>query len=301
MSNLRTKRRWSIASAVGCLAVLAALLVDRSLLTPERVAAALMVPGRGVIPAGEPAPDTFGLPAVPFTVRTTDNVDLAGWYVPAADPARLTVVVCHGVGSNHWGAIGLAQTLHDAGDLDVVLFDFRAHGVSGGELYTYGAHERRDVSAIVAWARERTAGRPLALVGWSAGAATALLYAADDPSVDRVVAINSFADMTEMASRRRPFFVRASVYADALRVAQERARFRMSDVSPLRAASRIHVPVFLIVGEDDDTVPPAHTHRLAAALGGRARLWALPGIGHDDWWRPSDFGPRVVSFLREPL
>jgi pimeloyl-ACP methyl ester carboxylesterase len=156
----------------------------------------------------------------------------------------------------------------------------------------------RDVRAVVEWTRARAPGVPIRLVGWSAGAATALLYASEDPAIDRVVAINPFASMEEMASRRRPFFVRVSVYEEALRIVEVEAGFRIADVSPLRAATRVRGDVLVIVGEADQTIPPEHGHRVHEALGDRSTLMSLPGIGHDDWWTHPDFSERVLGFVQ---
>lgn len=254
-----------------------------------------MRPG-GSIPERAPGPEQWDLPSEPFTVTTNDGASIRGWFVPAAGPTRAAVVVCHGVGSSHWGAMGLAQTLHATGDLAVVLFDFRGHGLSEDRPFTYGALEVRDVRAVVDWA-ERRAQAPTWLVGWSAGGAIALLYAAEDDRIERVVAINPFASMADMAELRRPFFVRRSVYERALRIAERRAGFQIADVDPERASERSRAKVLLIVGEADETIPPDHSHRLARALGARATLWSLPGLGHDDWWRHPEFSERVLAFF----
>ncbi len=254
-----------------------------------------MSPG-GAVPEGAPPPP---MPHEAFQVTTSDDVQIRGWFIPAAEHAQSSIVICHGVGANHWGAEGLAETLHQASNFHVVLFDFRGHGLSEPAPYTYGAHEVRDVKAIVDWTRARTGRLPVSVVGWSAGAATALLYASRDPELRAIVAINSFADMADMASRRRPFFVREGIYEEALRLAEHRADFQISDGSPVRAAPRIAVPALLIVGEADATIPPDHTRRIHAALPG-AQLWSLPGIGHDDWWRAPDFGERLIAFLDAP-
>lgn len=286
-------QRIILASVIG-LSLLGLILFV--LITPERVADSLMNPGAGSLPDGAPPPDDFGLPPEPFAVITSDNVRIDAWFIPASAEARGSVVVCHGVGSNRWGAIGLAQTLHQAGDLDVTLFDFRGHGLSERVHYTYGAHEVRDLAAVVEWVRERTMARPVSVVGWSAGASTTLLYAAGDSELERIVVINPFAEMAEMAAYRRPFFVRESVYAEALELVEQRANFRMEDVSPLRAAPQIAAPVLMIIGEADTTVPPSHGRRIHGALAD-STLWPMPAIGHDDWWTNPDFGPRLVAFF----
>jgi fermentation-respiration switch protein FrsA (DUF1100 family) len=126
---------------------------------------------------------------------STDGVDLDGWWIPARKPtpAQLkerpewgtrTVVVCHGLGANKANQLIMAQDLVPGG-YNVLAFDFRAHGDSGGQLSTFGDLERRDVLGAVRWLRAERLKESQHIygVGASMGAA-ALIAAAADPGVD---------------------------------------------------------------------------------------------------------------------
>jgi pimeloyl-ACP methyl ester carboxylesterase len=270
------------------------------LLTPERVADALLQPGRRAVSARSAHPKDHGLLCEDFTVTTDDGVRLAGWFLPAEKPTPRTVLILHGVGSDRTGGVGLATSLRRTTPMNCVLFDFRGHGLSEGTWFTYGARERRDVAAVTAWLRDRLEGSPrLSLVAWSAGAAIALVVAAGDAVIEHVVAVNPFADLREMAWRRRPFFLSEGLYQRALAAAEQRAGFALSDVSPIAAITGIRARVLLIAGEADREIPAGDSRRLHAAARGKAVLWTLPGIGHDDWWQHPQFTERVAGFLRE--
>jgi len=135
----------------------------------------------------------FRFEHVSFTA--TDGVRLDGWWIPAradAGPAASssrapdwgskTVILCHGLGSNKVNQLVMAQALVPGG-YNVLAFDFRAHGASGGQLSTFGDLERRDVLGAVRWVRRnRPEGASRVFgVGASMGAA-ALVAAAADPS-----------------------------------------------------------------------------------------------------------------------
>lgn len=265
------------------------------LVTPERIAAALLQPG-GVRSGGQ-QPRDLGLVSEDFAVTTADGVQLAGWFLPAAAATARSVLVLHGVGAGKAGGLGLAGALHQAGVGNVALFDFRGHGQSGGEQFTYGGRERADVAAVVAWLRQRVPGLRLSLVAWSAGAAIALVAAAGMPDLEHVVAINAFADLPAMAARRRPWFVPVARYQRALALAEASAGFLLADVRPVAVMAQIRARVLLIVGLADAVIPPSDSQALHAAAQGRAELWSLPGIGHDDWWRHPQFTARVAEFL----
>ena len=96
----------------------------------------------------------------------------------------------------------------------------------------------------------------------------------------RVVAISTFSDLRTVATERAPFFASAGNIREAIGIAEKQASFVVDEVSPVRAAARLSVPVLLIHGAADDETPPAHSERVHAALKGPKRLLLLPKGGH---------------------
>ena len=94
----------------------------------------------------EDHPDAHGLrfEEVKFVSRKGD-VNLRGWYLPG-DERRPTLIFVHGIGSIRTGdnAMALAARLVSQG-YNVLLFDLRAHGSSGGDKVTGGVDEQQDV------------------------------------------------------------------------------------------------------------------------------------------------------------
>jgi fermentation-respiration switch protein FrsA (DUF1100 family) len=149
-------------------------------------------------PKAPPADDPYvqlGFRFEPVRFVSTDGVPLDGWWIPAppATPAEKkdrpdwgtkTVVLCHGLGANKSNQLVMARDLVPGG-YNVLAFDFRAHGASGGQLSTFGDLERRDVLGAVRWLRanRRQQARHIYGVGASMGAA-ALIAAAADPGDD---------------------------------------------------------------------------------------------------------------------
>jgi pimeloyl-ACP methyl ester carboxylesterase len=216
-------------------------------------------------------------PALPHEpiAAGSDGILLEGWRFPARAPARgVTLVYLHGIGDDRVSGTWLAERFTARG-LDVVAFDGRAHGASGGEACTCGVLERRDLSRVLDAAGARSA----VLLGVSLGAAVALQAAPEDPRVAAVVAVAPFSDLETVARERAPWFASARQVNEALAM---EGGFRVADASPVRAAERIGVPVLLVHGADDRETPPAHSRRIAARLRGPHVLRVVEGAGHGD-------------------
>lgn len=212
-----------------------------------------------------------------------DGVTLEGWKLPAHGARRGTVVYLHGVADNRGSSLGAAR-LTERG-FDLVAYDSRAHGSSGGDACTYGFYEKRDLRRVI----DTLDGGPVVVIGSSLGAAVALQAAAEDDRIRAVVAAESFSDLRAIATERAPRFLTKGAIRKAFAIAEEQGRFTVDDVSPVRAAQRIKVPVLLLHGSIDRETPPAHAHRIFEALAGPKRLFMVPGAGHNQALRPSSW------------
>ena len=114
-----------------------------------------------------------------FVARTTtaDGVRLSGTHLTDPEKPQVTALV-HAHGFTHRTSYSATKRVLTAfaEHVDVVAFDLRGHGRSGGRN-TVGDREVLDVDAAVAWARAAGYAR-VATVGFSLGAAVALRQAA---------------------------------------------------------------------------------------------------------------------------
>ncbi|MFT3916447.1 MAG: alpha/beta fold hydrolase [Anaeromyxobacteraceae bacterium] len=253
-------------------ALLAALLALTSCMPPAWGASALLHPTR------RPAPPAPAEPHEDLAFTGDGGVPLRGWRFAAAAPARgVTVVWLHGIGDTRASAAWLARELTPAG-FDVLAWDARAHGESGGAACTYGYLERRDVSRALDAAGVKRA----ILVGHSLGAAVALQAAAEDPRVVGVVAVSAFSDLATIARDRAPWFASDAEIREAFRIAEREAGLVVAETSPILSAPRIHAAVLLVHGALDRDTLPEHSRRILAALAGPKELRLLPGVGHNE-------------------
>jgi pimeloyl-ACP methyl ester carboxylesterase len=288
-------------------------LVAYSVLSTYVVSASLQ-PGRTCSSDGGPPLD-LNAEAVTFSSRT-DGIALAGWLVSTGRDRA--VILIHGIDSDAWAgaAPDLAGAYAGAG-FDVLLFDLRAHGRSGGERVGLGSLERGDLRAAVDLLIGRgVPPRRVSLHGTSYGAAMALIAAAEIPEVGAVIADSAFADARDLIAMEvgRRTHVPGTFAGSFLRPGIEgtaRVLFGidLGALAPERVVRRIAPrPLLIIHGERDPVIPPDHARRLAQHAGGNAEVWILDEMGHTEGARsgpcnrvPSPgrqlFLDRVVAFM----
>ena len=223
------------------------------------------------------------------------DVNLAGWRFPARGARRGTVVYLHGIADNRGSGLSAALRLSARG-FDVVAYDSRAHGDSGGQICTYGFYEKRDLQRVL----DVLESGPVIVIGSSLGGAVALQAAAEDARISAVVAAESFSDLRTVATERAPWFFTAKTITQALALAEKEGRFRVDAVSPKDSARRISVPVLLIHGALDHETPPDHSRRIFESLAGRKRLLLVEGAGHNQSLQPAIW-PEIERWIDDAL
>jgi alpha-beta hydrolase superfamily lysophospholipase len=206
------------------------------------------------------------------------GVKLKGWWFHAPEK-RGTLVYLHGLSDNRGTSVGIADHFLSRG-FDVVAYDSRAHGESGGDVCSYGVFEKQDLARVL----DRIDTKPIILMGTSLGGGIAL-QAAGVAGIDRrvaaVVAISPFADLRTGATERAPWFASKGNIADAFALVEAEGKFRVDDASAVAAAGHVTAPALLVHGARDDETPPAHSQRIYATLHEPKRLILVPNATHN--------------------
>lgn len=241
------------------------------------------------------------------SITAPDAAILRGWLVRPSQPNGNAVLLLHGLGDNRLGMTGYAQLLLAHG-FTVLLPDARAHGVSGGDLATYGLLERNDIRAWVTDLQTKEKPHCIYGMGESMGAAQLLQSLQASAPFCAVVAESPFANFREIAYDRmgQPFHLGPWVGRTLLRplveIAFLRARWKyglvMEQVSPEDAVVGTRVPVLLIHGQTDSNIPVRHS-RLIHALAPQTVLWEVPGADHCGAIAaaPAEFQNRLLAWF----
>ena len=267
-------------------------------------------------------------------LRARDGVRLAArWLlaspVPGPDAAAWTpdpheaVLLLHGYsGSIAPDVVEYAPFLLRTAS--VLGLDFRGHGGSDDGPTTFGALEIEDVAGALAWLGERGI-RRVALFGTSMGGMTAIaatavlgdgrLEAADHdpaeatgaapaprPRIVGVVADSVAPEVAIPVGRRLPGPFGRRVAERLFDAAAARLGVDPRITEPIRAVELLEdVPLLLIHGDADRTVPIADARRLAAAAPDGSRHIVIPGADHSAGHRvaPGEYEWQATAFLRD--
>lgn len=229
-------------------------------------------------------PEVFEkLPKQSVNIRSRYGYDLFGLYFPI-EGSKKTVVIAHGITYTLYGMTKYMDSYRRRG-FNVLLYDHRNHGRSGGHNSTFGYYEKWDLQTVVDWAREQLGeGGLVGVMGESFGAATALQQAALDDQLAFVVADCAFSDLEQLLSYRLrqdfglpafPVLWLARLWMWLL------TGMRVREAAPLRVVGQIVAPVLFVHGAADTYIPPKMSQALyQAKTQGLRQLYLAPGADH---------------------
>jgi alpha-beta hydrolase superfamily lysophospholipase len=218
------------------------------------------------------------------------------------------VLLVHGIGE-HSGRYDHVGRYLAARRFDVMAFDCRGHGQSGGRRgHLEGFNEHLDdVEDLIV--ERRQLGVPVVLIGHSLGGLISASYVVSGrPSPDLLVlsapALGAAVPRWQRAAARTLCRVAPRVFVkseidpevlsrdpgvqqayveDPLLVAGATARLGQEILTAMAQTSasidRITIPTYVLHGGDDQLVPPEHSRPLAALANVTYRLW--PGLRHE--------------------
>ncbi|TAN62626.1 MAG: alpha/beta hydrolase [Magnetospirillum sp.] len=239
---------------------------------------------RGMIYHPDPVrsdPVEAGVPEmVPVPLRADDGWPVGGWYAPPRNPAKATVVFFHGNSGTVGSRAFKARALLDDG-YGVFLLEYRGYGGSPGSPSEKGLYA--DGRAAIQWlvGRGVPASR-LVLYGESLGSGVAMeMTRLIEPMM--VVLECPFTTLPDLAP---PYIL--PVLARA---------FMVDRFDNLSKVPRLTVPLLVVHGDHDETVPVAMGHALLHAADTIKEGVFLPAARHNDLW-DHGAGERILDFIR---
>lgn len=241
-------------------------------------------------------------------IQSNFGYKLSGTYIKNFVDTRKTVIIVHGITGSRWESMKYADIYLDLG-YNVLIYDSRYHGTSGGSDITLGYFEKYDLNNCVKWVKEKTPGGIIGVHGESMGAATALLQSNMNEKTKDVsfyVVDCPFSDLPELfkdklndeMKNHGALVAKAVVFYSSL-IALFKAGFSVYAISPIKAIDNVKTPIMFVHGADDDLIPPEMSVDLYVHKKGPKYLYIAPNAGHAQAYlkNKAEYTNKVRDFL----
>ncbi|MCD4674144.1 MAG: alpha/beta hydrolase [Anaerolineaceae bacterium] len=219
--------------------------------------------------------------------------------------AQKTIIISHGITYSRYGSIKYMPLFRKHG-FNILIYDLRNHGLSGGSNTTFGLYEKFDLQILVDWAfQQLDSDGIVGTMGESLGAATTLQHAAIDNRISFAIADCPYSDLTELLKYRLkeeyrlpafPLLNLANLFCKLL------ARMDFEHISPIKGIPAITTPIYWIHGQNDDYIPPEMSEQMYnAKIDGVKKIHIVPNSAHAEALinNPVEYGNKIDEFLAE--
>lgn len=184
------------------------------------------------------SPDELGLSFDKVTLKTSDGLEISGWYIPAEN-ARFTILFCHGNGGNMMHRLDTINIFCNLG-INCFIFDYRGYGNSQGEPSEEGTY--LDADAAYKWLTQEKKILPenIIIFGRSLGASVAAKLASKVQTKGLVLE-SAFTSYVDIGKKFYPYMP-----------VKWFARFSYKTIDYVR---EVTCPVMIIHIRGDETVP----------------------------------------------
>lgn len=209
-------------------------------------------------------PNDFSIPFEPVSFTTEDHVLIRGWYIPAKQTTAKTIILMHGYPADKGNIFPATQYLQQ--HYNLLYFDFRYLGESGGYYSTLGKNEPLDLLAAIRYLQSRGT-KEVIVWGLSLGGAVALMTTPLSENIKCVIAESPYARLDWIANDYYQIPLLKYPLAQLTRLwGKLFLGINVDSVSPVEAAAKIKIPVLLIHSTNDPVIPYEHAQALQQAL-----------------------------------
>lgn len=253
------------------------------------------------------SPAVYGLRFDTLSVKAEEDLILRGYFIHAKTKKPLaTLILVHGIGSNKEAYLSYSKTLADS-NFNVIVYDQRAHGKSGGQYCTFGFYEKQDLSKFVDIAHTLYPKVPVGVQGSSLGGAVALQALEHDERLQFGIVESTFNTLENVVIEYGHGYFRFRSRWLAQRIltkAAAIARFRPFEIKPVESCKNIEQPILMIHGEIDEKIPIAFNKENFEALQSKDKeFWIVKGAGHQDVCAKGGeaYFKKVIAFIKRQV
>src|SRR3989339_670134 len=233
----------------------------------------------GLLPI-EQKPDDFNAMCENVSFFTDDNINIKGWFLPSKEKSYKTIIICHGWGTNKSDVLSSTIFFLKRG-FNLLYFDFRNHGESGGNKSSLGKLESQDLISAVNFlkTKKKQQSEKIGIYGVSMGASVAIIATALDKRISAVISASPFSSFNYIMSKYAKLFFIMS-----------RLGFNPEKTSAIYYVLKIAPrPIFIIHGEMDDRIPVSEGKILFDIANEPKIFWTVKNANHLESYSKSAF------------
>ena len=203
-------------------------------------------------------------------LKTSDNVILSAWYIPAKD-AKFTLLFCHGNGGNMSDRIASINIFNGLG-VNCLIFDYRGYGASGGKPTEKGLYI--DAQTAYDWLinEKKIPPENIIIYGQSLGGSAAA-YLASNVKAKGLIIESCFTSFADIAKKYYPYMPIKLL-----------AKYSFKTSEYLK---KVECPVLIIHSKNDEIVPFEFGLRLYKEAKEPKKFIEISG-GHNDGFMRSE-------------
>ena len=227
-------------------------------------------------------PADAGLSFQDLYLTTKDNIPINAWFVPHPRPLG-TLLWFHGNGGNLSDRVGQLKLFHAALPVNVMMVDYRGYGKSKGEASEEGTY--LDAEAAYDYLLTKPNTRKIIVYGQSLGAAVATELALRHSNVGGLILEAPFLSIKEMAKVHYGWLPVGGLITT-----------QYDNISKI---GKVRVPVLILHGNQDETIPCEHGQRLFSAANAPKQFYTIQNGHHNDLYEVggTDYLNAIVAFI----
>ncbi|MGL4346239.1 MAG: alpha/beta hydrolase [Cellulosilyticaceae bacterium] len=241
-------------------------------------------------------------------IESGNGYEIEGAYIRSAIPTNRMVVLVTGLGMNMWRSATLALKYLQTG-FDVVTFNPRFTGKTGGGNRTFGYYERYDVLAIMKQLRQHYLDYLIGGHGCSMGAATLAMYSGmtechrdvDFLILDAPYDCMKGAITYAIKGAKVPIPSKLGCWMGDL-YNKQKSGFSYNDIKPIEDVKKSQVPMFFIHGDKDMICDMKMSQSMYEQKSvGHKEIWITEGYGHLEACETiaDDYISRIMAFIHQ--
>lgn len=172
------------------------------------------------------------------------------------------IILCHGIKHYKDAPVFTKLSREFKKNYDVINMDLRGHGRSGGRC-TFTALEVMDLKVVVDYAHKKH--KKVGVIGFSLGAATAILESAKYKNIDSLIVVSPFTKISKVNLRfwKKEAFYSLKENMNDLNKKVKIGNIFLSKQHPIDVINKISpTPILLLHGREDWIIDVSHSQHL---------------------------------------